>query len=153
MKHKYDNNEVWHYLQTDWLRNWLSDPEYSGSADASLVQKMNTYVEVVLTVHNASIDIFFDDDEDFGDKFNRYMFYAIRHEDYFDEMNFGEFVIYFYMRVAEWHAEKDPKVKAQLYAQLVVDAYRIRARTSAFFRELWRVNGKIWFTNQQLRDH
>ena len=114
---------------------------------------MNTFVEMVLIAHNASTDIFFDDDEGFGDKFNRFQFYAIRHEDYFEDMNFAEFVIDFYERVAEWQAEKDPKVKAQMYAQLVVDAFRIRARTQIFLKKLMREHGKIRFTNEQLSLH
>ena len=40
-----------------------------------------------------------------------------------------------------------------MYAQLIVDAFRIKARTSAFLRELMRLDGRIWFTNQHVEDH
>lgn len=67
-----DDDDVKDNLETNLLKDGLENIRQSGGRRAGLHDKMNKYVEVVLIAHNASTGIFFDDDEGFGDTFNRY---------------------------------------------------------------------------------
>ena len=68
----------------------------------------------------------------------RYQFYAIRHQDYFNHMLWGEDLLIFYQDVAAWHDMEDGPKKKEKYAKLIVDAFRLQARSSQFLKERLR---------------
>ena len=79
------------------------------------------------------------------------MFYALRHRDYFDDIEFGQFVIDFYERVAKWHKLPEGPAKNKMYAQLNVDAFRIRARTSTFLSTRSRRAGQFEYGERKFK--
>ena len=107
---------------------------------ANTDQLKDETVQFILTVHDALTDIFFDPSA-VGDAYNRYQFYAMRHKYYLKSVNWGLDVDQFYKDVANWKGMRDGSDKRRLYAKLVVDAFRLKARTIKFLRERLLTDG------------
>ena len=103
--------------------NWLRMPDAAEDIDDK-----NEVVDFILTVHQGLSNIFVDDSRMAG-TWNRLQFYAIRHQNYFTSMNWADEVLQFYESVAEWHSLQNGPDKKELYAMLIVDAFRLQART------------------------
>ena len=82
-------------------------------------------------------------DDDDGNDWNRYQFYALRHENYFEPVHFGDDVLRFYDNVATWEQETDMDEKWLLFQDLMVTAFRLEARTKAFLRKRMRDDGTV----------
>ena len=67
----------------------------------------------------------------------------MRHENYLKPVRFGNDVLRFYMDVAAWEQEPEMEEKLLLFPDLIVTAFRLEARTSAFLRKRMRDDGTV----------
>ena len=106
-------------------------------------------MQLILTVHYATTELFFRE-SNYLSAYNRYQFYAIRHQDYFNSMEWGPEVLQFYSDVDKWASMDDGPEKRRLYAKLVVDAFRLKARTIKFLRERLHTAGQLHYERYSL---
>lgn len=108
------------------------------------VDKKNAVIDLILKVHENSVELLFDADERLsGPHFYHAMYYAIRNPDYFSRYGWLDDVNSFYQEAISLGEISDPVQKRKLYNATLVKAFINKARTGALLRERMRTDGHI----------
>ena len=116
---------------------------------ADTIRKKNKVVDMIKLVHDNSANIFFNNREKHGVNFKENEFYAIHQPTYFDPMEWIDEALIFLSTVESWSKEEDQVEKRRYQHTAIVDGFRLKARTSAFFRERLRTDGHIYYDGKQ----